>query len=129
MNSGQRACITNPKILLTVGLIFFAGFLAGAFTMHLAGYRLLAQAPASPYWETTGKQLSLEVLSSELDLTPHQRQALETVLDDFVMYLQILQAQMEDVKANGKAGIMRVLDERQKQKFEKILAEMQQVRR
>lgn len=129
MNSGGRACITNPRILLTVGVIFAAGFVAGIFTMHLAGYRILAQAPPSPYWETAGKQVSLEVLSSELDLTPVQRQALETVLDDFVMYLQILQAQMEDVKANGKAGIMRVLDDRQKQKFEKILARMQQSQR
>jgi hypothetical protein len=128
MNPGRRLCWTNPRILLTVGVIFLAGFLAGAFTMHFAGYRIVAQTPPPPYWEASGKQLSLELLSSELELTPVQRQALETVLDDFVLYLQILQAQMEDVKANGKAGIMRVLDERQKKKFEKILAQMQQVR-
>jgi len=128
MNTGGRACVTNPRVLLTVGLIFLAGFAAGALTMHVAGYRLVAQAPA-PFWETESKQISLEVLSNELDLTPAQRQALEAVLDDFVMYAQMLQAQMEDVKANGKAGIMRVLDERQKQKFQKMLGELQQARR
>lgn len=128
MNTEGRACIRNPRVLLTVGVIFLAGFATGALTMHLAGYRLAAQAPA-PFWETSSKQISLELLSNELDLTPAQRQALEAVLDDFVMYAQMLQAQMEDVKANGKAGIMRVLDERQKQKFQRMLGEFQQTRR
>jgi len=128
MNTGGRACISNPKVLLILGLIFLAGFFAGVVMMHAAGYRLVAQAPA-PFWETSSKQISLELLSRELDLTPAQRQALEAVLDDFVMYAQMLQAQMEDVKANGKAGIMRVLDERQKQKFQKMLDELQQARR
>lgn len=127
MNTGGRACIRNPRVLLTVGVIFLAGFAAGALAMHLFGYRLVAQAPA-PFWETSSKQISLELLSNELDLTPAQRQALEAVLDDFVMYAQMLQAQMEDVKANGKAGIMRVLDERQKQKFQRMLGEFQQTR-
>jgi hypothetical protein len=54
---------------------------------------------------------------------------METVLDDFVMYVQMLQAQMDDVRANGKARIMRVLDERQKKKFEKMLVGLQQARR
>jgi len=128
MNTGGRACVSNPKVLLILGLIFLAGFATGALAMHLFGYRLVAQAPA-PFWDAGSKQISLELLSRELDLTPAQRQALEAVLDDFVMYAQMLQAQMEDVKANGKAGIMRVLDERQKQKFQKMLDELQQARR
>jgi DNA-binding MarR family transcriptional regulator len=83
----------------------------------------------TPFWQEGGKQVSLQRLTSELDLTPKQQAELETVLDDFVMYVQTLQAQMDDVRASGKARILRVLDERQKQKFEKMLGQVQQAQR
>ncbi len=71
----------------------------------------------------------MQRLTSELDLTPTQQAELETVLDDFVMYVQTLQAQMDDVRGSGKARIMRVLDEQQKKKFEKMLGQVQQAQR
>jgi hypothetical protein len=51
------------------------------------------------------------------------------ILDDFVMYMQMLQAQMDEVRANGKERILRVLDEKQRDKFEKMLGGLQQARR
>jgi hypothetical protein len=36
---------------------------------------------------------------------------------------------MDDVRASGKARIMRVLDEHQKEKFEKMLGHVQQAQR
>jgi hypothetical protein len=47
------------------------------------------------------------------------------VLDDFVMYYQTLQAQMDDVRATGKSRIMKILHDDQQQKFERMLADLQ----
>jgi hypothetical protein len=127
MMSDRRACLTNPRVLLTISLIFLAGALAGGLAMRYGLHSMLhAQVPV---WQEGGKQVSLQQLTSELDLTPTQQAELETVLDDFVMYVQTLQAQMADVRGSGKARIMRVLDERQKQKFEKMLGQVQQAQR
>ena len=127
MMSDRRACLTNPRVLLTVSLIFLAGALAGGLAMRYGLHSMLhAQVPV---WQEGGKQVSLQQLTSELELTPTQQAELETVLDDFVMYVQTLQAQMDDVRGSGKARIMRVLDERQKQKFEKMLGQVQQAQR
>lgn len=127
MTSDRRTCLTNPRVLLTISLIFLAGALAGGLAMRYGVHSMLhAQAP---FWQEGGKQVSLQRLTTELDLTPTQQSELETVLDDFVMYVQTLQAQMDDVRASGKARIMRVLDERQKQKFEKMLGQVQQAQR
>ena len=127
MMSDRRACLTNPRVLLTVSLIFLAGALAGGLAMRYGLHSMLhAQVPV---WQEGGKQVSLQQLTSELELTPTQQAELETVLDDFVMYVQTLQASMDDVRGNGKARIMRVLDERQKQKFEKMLGRVQQAQR
>ena len=127
MLSDRRTCLNNPRVLLTIGLIFLAGAVTGGLAMRYGLHDLIhAQAP---FWQEGGKQLSLQHLTNELNLTPKQQAELETVLDDFVMYVQTLQAQMGDVRASGKARIMRVLDEQQKKKFEKMLGQVQQAQR
>lgn len=127
MTSESRACLTNPRLLLTVGLIFFAGAVAGALIMRFGLHGMLH--PQQPYWQEGGKQVSVQLLTGELELTPAQQAELETELDDFVMYMQMLQAQVEELRASGKQRIMRVLDDRQKKKFEELLVEVQQARR
>jgi hypothetical protein len=127
MTSGQRLCFTSPRVLLTVSLIFLAGALTGGLAMRYGLHSLLHAQ--DPFWQEGGKQVSLQQLTSQLDLTPTQQAEMETVLDDFVMYVQMLQAQMDDVRASGKARVMRVLDERQKKKFEQMLSRLQQARR
>ena len=127
MVGDRRYCLTSPRVLLTVGLIFLAGAVTGGLAMRYRVYSMLHAQ--DPFWQEGGKQISLQHLTSELDLTTTQQVEMETVLDDFVMYVQMLQAQMDDVRANGKARIMRVLDERQKKKFEKMLVGLQQARR
>lgn len=127
MRTENRACLSNPRVLLTVALIFLSGALTGAVAMRFGGYKMM-QAQ-TPFWQEGGKQVSLQRLTSELDLTPKQQEEMETVLDDFVMYVQMTQAQMDDVLANGKARITRVLNDSQKKKFEKMLGDLQQARR
>jgi hypothetical protein len=127
MTSDRRTCLTNPRVLLTVSLIFLAGAVVGGLAMRYGVHSMLHAQ--TPFWQLGGKQVSLQRLTSELDLTPTQQAEMETVLDDFVMYVQMLQAQMDDVLATGQARIMRVLDERQKKKFEKMLGRVQQAKR
>jgi len=45
------------------------------------------------------------------------------VLDDYKMYYQNLQEQLEEVRSTGKNDILKILDEVQRQKFEKLVAD------
>lgn len=123
MTSASRLTWSNPRVLVTLCLIFLAGSIVGAFAMRCVVHRVWHQP--EPYWQEGGKQVALERLSKELDLTPSQRKELEVILDDFVMLVQSLQAQMDEVRATGKVKVMRVLNEEQKKKFEKMMGSLQ----
>lgn len=69
--------------------------------------------------------MSLQLWKKELDLSPGQAAEIETILDDFVMYYDTLQAQMDEVRASGKAKIKQILNDHQRQKFDKMLVELQ----
>lgn len=117
----NRAPWQNPRILSTLLFVFLSGAAVGALAMRLAQ---TTDRKNTPYWTAGGKEISLQRLKKELDLTPDQAREIETVLDDFVMYVQTLQAQMEDVKATGKRNVMKCLRDDQKQKFERMVSEM-----
>ena len=125
MTSGKQASWQNPRIFFTLLLVFVCGGIAGMLTMSMGLHHLLH--PAQPAgWKESGKELPLQHLKKELDLTPAQSEQLETILDDYLTYYHTLQAQLDDVRASGKQRIMRVLDEKQKRKFEKMMTEMQE---
>lgn len=119
----NRAPWQNPKVLLTLFIVFLSGAAAGAAAMRLT------LAPerhrVGPYWKEGGSEISLQRFSNELNLSPDQEREMKTVLDDFMMYIQTLQAQMDDVRGTGKQRILKILDTRQKQKFEKMIGEIQ----
>ena len=127
MTGDRGTCWLNPRVLLTVFLIFLAGGMAGALVMRF-GIRGLPQNNAV-YYPVGDRKVALQQLTNELELSPAQAQQLELILDDFVMYVQMLQAQMDEVWANGKYRVMRVLDEKQQKKFETMLGVLQQARR
>lgn len=104
-------------------MVFVSGALAGALTMRY-GVHPRAPKPA-PYWKEGGKEVSLQRFTRELSLSPEQAKEMEAVLDDFMMYYQTLQTQMDEVRASGKERIMRVLNPEQRRKFERILGEIQ----
>lgn len=123
MTTPDCASWRNPRILLTLSLIFLCGLTAGALAMRYGIHGMMHQP--EPYWQEGGKQLALERLTKELDLSPAQAKELETILDDFVMYVQTLQAQMDEVRADGKQRILRILNDAQRQKFEQMLEQVQ----
>ena len=116
----------NPKIILVILLVFACGAMAGAVT---ARYRYrgtaLKAAAAQKSWKEGGKEISVERFRKELTLTDEQTREVAEVLDDFVKYYQTLQAQMDDVRANGKDRIVSILNAEQRDKFSRMMTELQ----
>jgi hypothetical protein len=123
MHSGIHVSWRSGRLLTAIFLIFLSGALVGVLASRF-GMRASQDPPAS-YYTIDGQKIAVGQLAKELDLTPVQTQQLTTILDDFVMYVQMLQSQMDDVRANGKARILSILDEKQKSKFEKMMSNMQ----
>lgn len=122
--SGRRSPWLDPRLLLVVFLIFAVGALVGALTMRFA----LASEPsprAAVYFPVGDNQVALEQMVKNLDLNPSQAAQLELILDDFAMYVQMLQTQMDEVRASGKVRILNILDDRQRARFEKMMGDLQ----
>ena len=109
---------------MLLGVVFLAGGVGGALVSRLSLPASAAKAPGL-YWKEGGKDVSLAKLRKELELTPGQADELEGVLDDFVMYYQMLQTQMDEVRSNGKARIMQVLKPDQQKRFEHMMSDLQ----
>lgn len=112
----------NPQILYTLLFVFLSGAVGGAVVMRFASS---PERHVGAYWKEGAREISLHRFKKELDLTPEQTKDMETVLDDFMMYYQSLQAQMDDVRAMGKTRILKILREDQKAKFEKMIGDIQ----
>jgi hypothetical protein len=112
----------TPSILFTLLCVFLAGAATGAVTMRL-GFPPERHKPGLA-WNEAGREITLQKFKKELNLTPHQTEEMERILDDFMTYYQYAQAQMEDVRATGKGRILRILQEDQKVKFEKMMGEI-----
>ncbi len=115
----------NPRIALTLFLVFLAGFSAGLAVYAVAGNRWMGEAQAAPSWRDDRRQAMLERFKTELNLTPDQTQQLESVLDDYFTYYHTLQAQLDDVRSSGKERVLHILNDDQKKKFEQIMSEVQ----
>jgi len=117
----------NPQILLTLSMVFFCGALAGAVIYKLVSQPVSAKHVAAG-WKDSTKDQTLTHLKRELHLTPDQAAEIETALDDFSLYYQMLQSQMEEVMASSKSRIDQVLNEEQRKKFSRIMSELKQPR-
>ena len=101
-------------------LVFLCGAATGALAMRMFASRM----PAAAAWSAGGREWTLEMMKKELDLTPQQAAEIETVLDEFVLYYQNLQGQMDDFRAEGKKRILRVLTPEQRARFEKMVGKL-----
>ena len=94
-------------------LVFLCGTVVGALAFNLGVHKSLHRAP---FWTESGKAVYVERVKKELDLSPAQTEQLESILDDFSKYYRT-------VLSDGKWRIMQILNDQQKQKFEKLLEE------
>ncbi len=109
----------NPRVVLVLSLVFLCGVLVGGLAMRQGMHRWIHNSGVG--LSNGDKEMALARLTKELDLDADQQKRLEVILDDFVKYVQTLQAQMDEVRANGKDRILLILSEEQKKKFEKML--------
>ncbi len=123
MPAQPQATWQNPRVLTTLLLIFLCGSLAGALVMRYGVHPTVRQSPQA--WTEGGREIALERFEKELDLNSDQAREMALVLDDFMMYYHSLQAQMDGVRANGKARILEILDRDQQAKFEQMLDGLQ----
>jgi hypothetical protein len=122
----QAATWRNPQILATLALVFLCGATAGALTMRFGLHdRLHRTAAGIDSRGGPSKEVLIAKFHKELDLSAEQELKISAVLDDFLSYVRDLQVQMDDVRANGKARIMDVLNDQQRQKFDRMLNDLQ----
>jgi Spy/CpxP family protein refolding chaperone len=98
-------------VISVMVLIFLAGAVVGGFAMSFHG-----TLHRQPFWTESGKQASLEKLKTELNLTPAQTDQLAMILDDFAKYYRT-------VLAEGKSRVYQILNDEQRKKFDRIMAE------
>lgn len=108
----------TPRVLAVLLLVFLCGAAAGALAVRMFSPRV----PAA--WSAGGREWTLDLMKKELQLTPEQAAEIETVLDEFVLYYQNLQGQMDDFRAEGKKRILRVLTPEQRARFEKMVGKL-----
>ena len=117
----------NPKVISTLVVLFLAGAAVGALAMQLGLHEKLHRtaAAASKPVPLAAKDAVLQRFKTELDLSTAQTQQISSILDDYRHYYQSLQDQLDDVRAMGKTRIVQILDEGQRQKFDKMMTELQ----
>ena len=101
-----------PKVACGIALflVFLCGSAAGALVMDLGVHR-----NRIPSFETpAGKALYFERMQRELNLTPEQSEQMQSVLNDFWQYYRT-------VLSDGKQRVEALLNDEQRQKFEKML--------
>ena len=103
---------TKLASILTILLVFLTGAIAGAVAMNLGAHKYMHRSV--PFWTEGGKEVWLQRWKKDLDLTPEQTQEMTLILDDFGMYYR-------NVLNDGKARILRLLNEQQKRKFDQLL--------
>lgn len=102
----------NPKLAcgITLLLVFLCGSAAGALVMDLGVHRTRIPSFETPQ----GKAVYFERMQRELNLTPDQSEQMQLVLNDFWQYYRT-------VLSDGKRRVEELLNDEQRQKFEKML--------
>jgi hypothetical protein len=123
MLADVRPSWSNPRVLTILILVFLAGAFTGAVGMRYGLHERLH--PAGAGISKANKDELLTRCKNELNLTTEQTRQMADVVDDTANYYQTLQDQLADVRSSGKSRIMALLNEEQKQKFERMLVDLQ----
>lgn len=119
----------NPKVAVTLVLVFLAGAAVGALTMqmglHERLHRTVSAATLPVIRKASSSDALVERFKTELNLSADQTDKIAMVLADYREYYHSLEDQLEDVRSTGKSRIMQILDQQQRTKFEKIMGDLQ----
>jgi len=126
MTTPHRPLWQHPQIIFTLLLVFVAGGATGALALRLLRARdhKVAAASVAPVAKEPSRDAVLQKFKSELDLSPDQTAKIGIVLEDFSHYYESLQEQQMDLRATGKNRIVEILNPEQRDKFEKMMAQL-----
>jgi uncharacterized membrane-anchored protein YhcB (DUF1043 family) len=118
----SRVTWSHPRVLGILLLVFLAGIGTGALAMKMTARRA---AIGRSMIGNLDKKAALDQFKKDLDLSPTQVEKIEIILDDFMKYVHDLQNQMDETRRYGREKIITILNEDQRKKFEKTVAELQ----
>jgi Spy/CpxP family protein refolding chaperone len=99
----------KATLCLSFALVFLCGGVSGALLMNMRTHpRVTVRGHFVPRFE-------LEHLHKELDLSDEQTRQLSMILDDVAKYY-------DNVLSDGQTRVMQILDPKQRQKFQQLLA-------
>ena len=133
MAAAQRAPWQNPRIVMTLALVFLAGAAAGALSMSFGLHEKLHRPATAPPLNRAGNTAenhtdarteTLNKFRTQLDLDGTQTQKLGLVLDDYSQYYKSLEDQLDDLRSTGKTRIMQILNPAQRAKFAKMMDQL-----
>ncbi len=123
----DRISWQNPRVLITLFTVFLMGAAFGGVLVKFGLRDVISRGAAS--WRPNDKVVLFQKFKTELNLTPQQAEQVEIVLDDFTMYIQSLQAQMEETRGGCRERILKILTPEQQEKFKTILGDsLKQIR-
>jgi trans-aconitate methyltransferase len=123
----ERAPWQHPQVVSTLLLVFLAGGACGAVAMR---FRILdrLQHPVAAASKAASKEASRDAViqnfKTKLNLSPEQAQKVAVILEDYRHYYESLEDQLDDLRSTGKTRIVQILDSGQREKFEKMMAEL-----
>lgn len=108
--------VSPPKsakatLVASFALVFICGALSGALLMNGLGHTTRHANDHGHF----GSKFELQHLRKDLELNDEQTRQLSMILDDVAKYY-------DNVLSDGQSRVMNILDEKQKAKFEKLLA-------
>ncbi len=100
----------KATLCLSFALIYLCGIVTGALFMNMRNHpgRVVDRGHFSSHAE-------VERLHKDLDLTTEQTRQLAMILDDVAKYY-------DNVLSDGQTRVMQILDNKQKAKFQQLLA-------
>jgi hypothetical protein len=83
---------------------------------------MASAAQAAP--KEPSRDVVIQRFKTELDLSPEQTAKIAIVLEDFSHYYESLQEQQTDLRATGKNRIVEILNQQQRERFEKMMNQL-----
>jgi hypothetical protein len=105
----QRTAKTT--LCISFVLVFLCGGVAGALIVNLTSHAPRSQNVKGHF----GTQFELQHLRKDLSLSDEQTRQLSMILDDVAKYY-------DNVLSDGQTRVMQILDDKQKAKFQQLLA-------
>jgi len=113
---------SNPKVLLTLALIFVCGAACGsAVTRELLHAHSYPSAQAATPAIERARTVGLVNLKARLGLTAAQEQTITKILDDYGKFYQNIEDEREDVAADGTRRILDALTPGQRERFNELI--------